>query len=130
MTVRKVPKMSIDLILFPYYGPGEHIDFANDILDIERREGLWKPIEEIEEAHGQYVPENFTTFCGQAKNHEGTCYGPTTETPYGTHVKYVFAVYLKPLSNHPDVTDNYKNRAIWAFIRECPDDLKIALFWH
>jgi hypothetical protein len=122
--------MGVDLRLFPYYGTGGHVDFSHDVLDVERRRELWTPIGEIEKEHGRDVPENFTTFCGRSDYYDDTCYGVTKDTPYGTPLKYVLAVHLKPLSNHPAVTDNYKNRAVWAFIRECPDDLKIALYWY
>lgn len=122
--------MGVDLRLFPYYSTSDHIDFSRDILDVERRRELWDPIAEIEKEHGRDVSEGFKTFCGRSEDYDDNCYGVTKDTPYGTPLKYVLAVHLKTLATHPAVRNNYKNRAVWAWINEAPDNLKIALYWH
>lgn len=122
--------MGVDLTLLPYYSESELADFSHDMLNLERRHDLWGPITEIEKQHGRDVSENFTSFYGRSNDYDDACYGVTKDSPYGTHVKYIRAIHLKSLASHPAVTDNYKNKAIWAFICACPDNLKIALYWH
>ena len=126
--------MGIDLRLLPFYnqdmGNEDTSAFSHSIIDIERRRELWPKIEEIEKNFGHTVPKFFTSFCGRSKDWDDTCYGVTITTPYGLPLRYVYAKYLKSLKKHPAVKDNYKNRAAWAFIDKCPDDLKIALYWH
>lgn len=122
--------MGVDLRLLPFYSQTTGIAFSQDVLDLERRRELWGVIEPIESEFGRDVPTDFNSYCGEKEGVEEPTYGLTLTTPYSENLKYLHAVHLKPLRQHPAVQDNWKNRAIWAFIEELPDDLPIALYWH
>jgi len=36
---------------------------------------------------------------------------------------------LRALAAHPDVVNNRRNRAVWAYLSEMPSDQMIALYW-
>lgn len=120
--------MGIDLRLLPFTSERYRASF--DVLDLERRRELWPVIEEIEKATGRDVPSDFNSYLGHDEEHEQTTYGATLKTPYGDNLKSVLAKHLKPLRQHPAVQDNWKNKAVWAYIEELPDELPIALYWH
>jgi hypothetical protein len=122
--------MGVDLRLLPFEADNAGgISFSHSILSLERRRELWDPIAKIEAAHGHDVPDGFCSFLSRGKDGD-TCYGRTTTTPYGSRLKYVTAGDLKQLANHPAVTDNHINQAIWAYLACLPDSTKIALYWH
>jgi hypothetical protein len=121
--------MGIDLKLLPFDADSEFISFSHTVLGLNRRSELWPIIELIEQEWGLVVPPHFSTFVGHHEGCEETGYGDTQTTAYGQPLRYVLAQHLNPLSNHRAVTDDDKNRAIWAYIRELRDDTKIALFW-
>jgi len=119
--------MGVDLKLLPFYD--SQVEFSHCILQLERRRELWPIIEKIEREQGMPVSKNFTSFCG--KDSKGnTCYGKTTTTPYGIKINWVYSKYLKTLSQQKEVKNNYPNKAVWAYLLSCPNDLKIALYWH
>ena len=112
--------MGLDLKLLPYTGT---------VLDLERRHKLFMEIVKIDDLHGMPVDDDFNSYLGCKNGIDETCYGITTTTPYGDRLTYVFAKHLNPLVNHKGVTDNDTNRAVWSYLKECPDELKIALHW-
>lgn len=118
--------MGVDLRMLPFDAEGA-VNFSHTVLDIARRRELWEPISEIELQFGRDVPENFISFlCVDGEGH----YGLTLKTAYGVALKYVPIGYLKALKNHPCVTDNHKNRAVWAYLEQLSDATKVALYWH
>lgn len=119
--------MGVDLTLLPF-DADTSIYFSHTVLSLERRRALWDPIAEIEKRNGRDVPENFTTYLGQGDDGD-PAYGNTQQTPYDTALKYVLVQDLLPVSDHECVTDNYKNRAIWAYLSCLPADTKVALYW-
>lgn len=122
--------MGLNLTLLPFYSLGmDNECFSLSVLNLERRSELWRPILEIEKEKGVDIPDNFSSYLSRDGECEDTHWGKTINTPYDERVRYVFAKHLKPLVSHPGVQDNYKNRAVWAYLEQCPDDLKIALFW-
>lgn len=100
--------MGVDLRFLPYYDPDESCYFSHDIIDLERRAELWDVIFDIEKRKGRDVLETFVSYCSLDGDYTESHYGKTPETPYGEHLRWVYAKELKPLVSHPAVTDNYK----------------------
>lgn len=124
--------MGLDLDLLPFAHPrmSPINTFSHDILDMARAtHAFWDLVRAIEKKWGQRVPADFATYRSR-QNDKESHYGPTQETPYGELLLWVEARHLKPLRDHECVQDNWRNRGIWAFIMEMPDDLPIALYWH
>lgn len=122
--------MGVDLTLLPFDADFGDLSFAHSVLQLERRGGLWDPIVKIETARGEAVPEHFASYLSRNDDYEEAHYGVTTETPYGDRMKYVRASDLLAIGDHEGVTDNYKNRAVWAYLSALPSDTKVALYWH
>ena len=120
--------MGLDLSLLPFDADGD-ISFSHTILNCERRQELFEQLFQLDEA-GQKVPEKFNSYLSRDEKYEDSHYGLTTKTPYGEDLKYVKAVHLKAYASHPEVQDNYINRAIWAYLACLPDETKVALYWH
>lgn len=120
--------MGIDLRLLPFDAEGE-INFSHTVLSCSRRYELFDLIGEIENQVGSNVPDHFSTFVSRKDNLDSH-YDDTQDTPYGEPLKYIPAKALKPFAAHDAVKDNWRNRAIWAYLNCLPDDTKVALFWH
>jgi hypothetical protein len=117
--------MGLDLRLLPF----DADFFSHTILDCERRSDLFEAVLKVEGKIGRDVPDNFQSFTGKSAD-ASPCYGKTIRTPYGENLKYMLAGDLVKFAKHVDVTDNEKNRAIWAYLTELNPSNKVALFWH
>jgi hypothetical protein len=105
-------------------------DFAHTVIDCERRSALFDAILNVEEAEGQAVLEQFNTYVSREGGRD-VHYGNTQETPYGEPVRTLPAgALVDRFADHEGVTDNPKNRAAWAYLREREPSLPIALYWH
>lgn len=122
--------MGVDLCLMPFYSNSPECYFSHELLELDLTDELHREIRVIQNQFGQDVPKGFTSFRGRDSLFPDPCYGKTKMTPYGEPLKAVPAKYLKPFRDIERVHDYGKNKAIWAFICECPDDLMIALYWH
>lgn len=60
----------------------------------------------------------------------GTGYGSATEDKYGEPLRQIAAGTLCSLSIHPDIADDFQNRAIWAALVCYPPDWPVVMFWH
>jgi hypothetical protein len=123
--------MGVDLVLLPFDADSDIIAFSHTILNCFRRQDLFSVIMDIEDQHGTPVPKGFSSFVSrEGEDCEEPHYGETTTTPYGETLNWVFVNKLSELAEHPDVKDNHKNIAIWAYLKCLPDNTKIALYWH
>ena len=122
--------MGLDLTLIPVDSENGTWGFGHSLIDCERRNELFEPLLELEKKKGRDVPEKFNTFRSRDDKYEESHYGPTVDTPYGDPLKCVYVKDLLPFAEHEGVRDNWKNRAVWAYLREMPPDEKIALYWH
>ncbi len=120
--------MGVDISLLPF-DADSGVYFSHTILSLERRRDLWDPIAEIEKRFGRDVPERFTSYMGTGADGD-PAYGNTQQTSYGEVLKYVLVQDLLLISKHEDITDNHKNRAIWAYLSCLPANTKVALYWH
>lgn len=114
-------KMGLDLTLLPF----DSERFSHTVLTCERSIDLF---EEIGKLQAVRVPTEFNTFVAQDDEH-GDHYGNTQDTPYGEPLTFVLVEQLLPFSKYEEVTDNFKNRAIWAYLKQLPRDTKVALYW-
>lgn len=123
--------MGVDLSLLPFdCDHGTSFSFSHTLLELERRRELWDPIYSMETESGEPAPENFTSYRGDPGADGEHGYGKTTKTPYGDRIRFVSAFLLCKLKDHEAVRDNWKNRAIWAYLAELPPETKVALYWH
>lgn len=118
--------MGVDLTMLPLDADHSDFQFSHSMLGVERRRELWPLIEKLEQGG---LSSNFQSFYGPGLNGEPG-YGTTAETPYGEPIKWASAGDLAKLSTHNTITDNAKNRAVWAYLSELPADTKVALYWH
>ncbi len=144
--------MGVDLHLLPFESDHPGNRFSHSVLNCWRRRELWDEISKLpsvpidpempqktrkdfkDEADGKKKPlrserNAFYSFLATGKDGEH-CYGETTHDPYGSPLRYVFVVDLMKVREHEGVTDNARNRAIWAYLAELPGDTKVALYWH
>lgn len=79
---------------------------------------------------GKVVPADFTSYLSVDENYEEPHYGSTLKDRYGDPIYYVDVLELLQFSDHKYVKDNYKNKAVWAYLEELPEGTKIALFFY
>lgn len=76
------------------------------------------------------VPVPKPVVCHVARTAEGeTRFGGLSETPYGTPLAWLPAGKLASLDD-PSIRDCWRNRAIWAALKELPEDWPVVLYWH
>jgi len=82
-----------------------------------------------EDCFEKLVPDDFTSYISKNDKYDEPHYGKTLEDFYGEPLRYLDVKDLLQFSNHEYVLDNYKNRAVWAYLKELPEDTKIVLFF-
>jgi len=134
--------MSIDLTLLPFNFDSDSLSYSHTVLPLQTNSrDLFEEIEKLayetsnsiefitETDISGYIPDGFTSYL--ARDEEGeSCYGKMDTDAYGNGIRWVKASALQNLSNHPQVLKNPLNQMAWGFIKACPPNLKIALFWH
>ncbi len=124
--------MGVDLTLlpldcdYPTEDDRPAFQFSHSMLRTERRRELWPLIEKLEQGE---VSPGFTSFMGTGPDGEHG-YGKTVETAYGSPVKWATAGNLAKLATNHAVTNDAKNRAVWAYLSALDPDTKVALYWH
>lgn len=118
--------MGLDLRLLPFDADVDVVTFSHTILSCERRRELF---EELLKLPSVEVPERFYSFTSREASCGESHYGVTRDTPYGEPLDYVRVKDLLAYSDHEGVTDNGKNRAIWAYLKCLPPENKVALYW-
>lgn len=119
--------MGLDLTLLPFDGDHGDFCFSHTLLDCGRRRDLFDAI--METLHEVPVPDGFQSYMSRDGDRDSH-YGVTTTTPYGQPLGWVRAADLAQFSAHADVLDNYKNKAVWAYLGHLPPRTKVALYWH
>jgi hypothetical protein len=119
--------MGLDLILLPFDADYPDLIFSHTVLLCERSLDLFAIVKTLDASP---VPAGFNSYLGRHANGE-RCYGPTAETAYGDPLAWVSAYWLcsPHIALHPDVQNNAKNRAIWAYLAHIPALTKVALYW-
>jgi hypothetical protein len=116
--------MGVDLRLLPLLGQNAWV--AHDILSLQRNGDLFRAIEDLPSVE---IPQDLSCFLATDTDGE-SCYGEVAVDPYGDRLKYVSAFDLLRLKTHPDVDDNWKNCAVFAYLAQMPPDWPIVLYWH
>lgn len=117
--------MGVDLRLLPLMSKSTWL--SHEIYSLERRRELWEDIFKLPQ---KPVPKPLGCFLATDPKTGETCYGDIETTPYGERITYTTASDLLTLKDHEAVTDNWRNKSIWAALAEMPPDWPIALFWH
>jgi len=112
--------MGIDLKLLPLLGLDHWA--ALDILQLERRHELWPEILALPSA---VINEPLSCY-----ETEDACYGEVETSAYGEPLRWVRAAQLCDLKQHKGVQDNWRNRAVWAYLACMPAARPIVLYWH
>ena len=121
--------MGVDLTLLPLDYPivtgshGNHM--ATTVLDVARWRALWPFIETLPLVK---LGEPLLTHLAldEAGNME---WGSVECDAYDGPLHYVRAADLVALREHPSIKDDFKNRAIWAYLAELPPDWPVVLYW-
>lgn len=120
--------MGIDLKLLPFDAESMAVSFSHSVINVTRSRQLF---EEISKIPAHPVPDNFSSFLG--KPCDGDCgerhYGKTVEDPYGGRVSWLYAIELIQFDDHPHVKEDWRNRAVWAYLKALPAETKVALYW-
>jgi len=123
--------MGLDLTLLPIFTRMKSEKwFSHSVLELNREPELFEKILEVERKVGILVPPDFDSYLSRGEGNEESHYGETCWTPYGDPVKYVRVKDLLKFRYCNEVYDYFLNRAVWAYLKELPEDIKIALFWH
>lgn len=120
--------MAVDLFLLPMTADFGNSAFAHTTLEVERKRELWPLICSLP---SQPVPPQFETLVSIEGPEEldNWMQGNTQTDAYEKPLVCVFAADLKPLACHPLIRDSYVNRAVWAYLAELPDSLRVAVYW-
>lgn len=110
--------MGLDLTLMPFFGDGRTTNFSHTVLPCERDRSKFYKIMELPATN---VDAGFSSYLSRNDDYEEAHYGETLETPYGEHLQWTHAKYLKPL-----IIDG----AIGAFIQQLNDHHRVALYWR
>jgi hypothetical protein len=116
--------MGVDLKLLPVMLKGSWL--CHDMIEVSRDRDLWDDVTKLPQ---QPIPQAIGCYLGHGKDGE-TCYGDIEETPYGERITYTTAGDLMSLKDHEAVRWGWKNKAIWAYLAQMPEDWLICLYWH
>lgn len=115
--------MGIDLSLLPALD--EDCKWAHDKLNCQRRDELFDEILRLETQ-----PIVSGVYCSMADlPSDNIGYGIATNDYYDKPLRKVTAGDLMKLSSHHGVLDNFRNRAVWAYLKEYPPHWPVVLFW-
>ena len=117
--------MGVDLRLLPLLGQDYWV--SHDMLSFERRYKLWDAIRKIE---SHQIPQPLHCYLAQSADGEGPSYGDVSLDPYGDHLRWVHAGDLAGLRQLECASDDWKNRAVFAYLDEMPKSHKIVLWWY
>ncbi len=123
--------MGLDLQLLPAFSQSENCDISHDILNLHRDDKLFKLILKVEKKKGVEIRRGgINSYVGDDETglYEETCYGKTEISKYGERIKSLLASELDVIFSAYK-TDSWKNKAIFAFVKELPKDLVIYLYW-
>lgn len=99
---------------------------SHEMIDVGTSYDLWDAINILPQID---IPKPLICFFARDEQGEHV-YGEIVETPYGNRMKFVTASDLLTLSDHEHVQDNWRNKAVWAYLAEMPHDWPIVLYWH
>jgi hypothetical protein len=116
--------MGVDLRLLPLIGQDAWA--SHDMLGLERRRELWPEIERLPQLE-ILKPVR----CWLATGPEGdNCYGEVARDGYDNPLRFTLPRHLLTLAEHEAITDNWQNRAVWAYLAQMAPDWPIVLYWH
>jgi hypothetical protein len=114
--------MGIDLTFLPLEHESERLAYSHTLLPLERRYDLQ---DEVRALNPKSLGRVMSSYLSRNKDGE-ICYGDTNEDCYGEALTYLTVAEL--LQVNP-TTIQYKNKAIWAYLKELPLETKIVLYW-
>lgn len=116
--------MGMNLTLLVVEGASESRGFSHTILSMSRDRKFWHSI------RNAFERRTFELSSYVSTNESGeNCYGHVKDTPYGEPITYIEIERLVEIMSDCIEHLSQNNRAILAYLRECPYDL-VALYWH
>lgn len=122
--------MGLDLKLLPALN--EMCDFSHDILQMERDDSIFDEILKLEKSKGIDCPKGgFYSYIGKDETGkwEEPCYSKTEYTGYRERIKSVLAKELSSLLSECEII-HWRNKAVLNYVKNCPPNLPIYLYWH
>ena len=117
----------VTLKLIPVNNVGDV--WSHTLLDIERdSQTLLREIAKLSDKVGVISKAGIICYLAVDDNGENS-YGRVVIDLAGLPIKYIFAKQLNKLLDGLKIVWNWKDLAIMGYIRNCPDDLKIYLYW-
>jgi len=120
----EVEGMGLDLKLLPVCG--KDLDYSHVVLDMVRCKELFEALMQLP---SRDILPTFDTFLCRDGEYEEEHYGNTQEDAYGERLQMVAVRELLRFVDHPGVYEEPQNRAVWAYLRELPEESMIALYW-
>lgn len=115
--------MGIDVTFLPIEHESKDLCYSHTLLPLERRYDLQDEIRRLEP---RILGRKISSYVGRDKEGE-VCYGDTDSDCYGDALTYLTSGELLLVDS---ATVEYKNKAIWAYLRELPADTKIVIYWN
>lgn len=121
--------MSLQLTICPSAFKGRESTYS--LLAFTMRNNELNPIKLLDETRGRDVGKQgvWTHFADGKTEDDERIYGPTFETPYGKPIRNVLCGELVETMEKMNI-QGWNDKAIYAYLKELPDDLEIWLYWH
>lgn len=113
--------MARELRLLPLIG--QNYWAAHEMLKVD----WWDAIKEVRQSE---IPQPL--YCHLARNADDseTIYGQITEDPYGEPLMWTTAGRLAALADQDEARTSWRNRAVFAWLAQMPEDHMIVLYWY
>ena len=116
--------MGVDLALLPALDRG--CTAAHDIINLERRSDFWASVHDLDSV---LLADGVYCYLARANDGDDRGYGLALYDDNDLPLLYVTARDMLSLAEHEGVTDNWRNRAAWAYLACLPPDWPVVLFW-
>lgn len=120
--------MGLDLKLLPVEGDWEKEGYSQTVLTLEQCPDLFCSLSDFSRQFEHPVPAMFNTYLS-GLNVRDEHYGNTQKTGTGDPLRMGPVRELLRFSDHPGVYEEPQNRAVWAYLRELPEESMVALYW-
>ena len=119
--------MGVDLkwLILDSYFPARGWGYSHSMMELGRDYAYHQKLRELPD---EAIPNDFSSYVAVHPSDGDSCYGQTTQTPYGEDLRMVKVSDI--LSVEHDFDGQYWAEAALAYIRCLPPDTRVALYWH
>lgn len=119
--------MSVNLKILPQYD--DESNFSRDVLQLVHEYDLFDLIVSLEHGEGDTISRPFGSHVGSKSAFERYCYGDTEKSAFDDTIKEIVAIEFK-VAIQEYKSEYWRNRAVLAFIKQLPDNIRLWLYWH